>query len=259
MNNIILKIEQLSKSYGEIEALNNVNLCLRAGEVYGLIGESGCGKSTLAKCIMNLEVWDQGQIVLCDHVLKKRPARSERKRLSRYRAMIFQDTKASFDATSSVEFALQEPFMIQKEKISKKSLVDLMKRCELNESLMKRKCSTLSQGQLARLAIARAIALLPDLLIADESIASLDVSLQAQMINLFKDLQEKDGFAFLMIGHDLDLIRFTADRIGVMKDGKIIEEGSVDEVFEHPVQEYTKALLASRFHAEEGKKDAKDH
>lgn len=259
MNNIVLKIDQLVKSYREIVALKNVNLCLHGREVYGLIGESGCGKSTLAKCIMNLEIWDQGQIMLCDHILKKRPVRNERKNLSRHRAMIFQDTKAGFDPMSSVRFALAEPFMIQKEKVSERQLIDLMKRCELDESLLERKCATLSQGQMARLAIARAIALSPDLVIADESIASLDVSLQAQMINLFKDLQEKYGFAFLMIGHDLDLIRFVADRIGVMKDGKIIEEGTVNEVFEHPVQKYTKELMASRLHTKERINDEKDH
>ncbi len=249
----VLTVSHLKKTYGFVRALDDVSFEIGRGEVYGLIGESGCGKATLARCIMNMERWDAGDIYISEEKIGIKQSRKKKRMLLRKRAIIFQENAAALNTRLSVRSILKEPFAISRTPYTTETLRSLMEKCGLDPSLLERPARTLSGGQLQRLCIARAIALSPDLVVADEPTASLDLSMQAQIINLFKDLQEKEGFAFLLIGHDLDLIEFAADRIGVMHDGKIVEQGSRKEVFGSPAHEYTRSLLRSTLHVYEKK------
>lgn len=250
-----LRLEHVSKAYGSVQALDDVCLTIHQGEVYGLIGESGCGKTTLARCVMQLETWDEGSIWIDGQPCSKKPNRTRRRELAKKRAIVFQEGAASLDRKSRVRDVLQEPFRITGRPVDEARLKALLARCRLDVSLMERSCATLSGGQLQRLAIARALALEPDLLVADEPIASLDVSLQAQIVNVFKDLQETEGFALLLIGHDLDMIRFVADRVGVMYGGRIVEQARTEDLFGDPRHPHTKALIAAALHVDEARRD----
>lgn len=238
----VLSVCHLKKTYGFVRALDDVSFEISRGEVYGLIGESGCGKTTLARCIMNMERWDAGDIYIGEEKIGKKQSRKTKRMLLRKRAIIFQENAAALNMRLSVRSILKEPFVISRTPYTTETLRSLMEKCGLDPSLLERPARTLSGGQLQRLCIARAIALSPDLVVADEPTASLDLS-----------MQEKEGFAFLLIGHDLDLIEFAADRIGVMHDGKIVEQGSGKEVFGSPAHEYTRSLLRSTLHVYEKK------
>ena len=230
------------------QAVKDVSFEIRRDEIFGLVGESGSGKSTVGKCLMGIlspeaETFSYDGINLLDKKAKKKNAR----RLQKERQMIFQDSTSSLNQKMKVERILAEPLEIHKifsdRKEQHKFLCEMMEEVELQEEQLQVRPPELSGGQRQRVAIARAFAMKPKLLIADEPIASLDVTTQAQMVKLFRHLQREHDCAILFIAHDLSMVRLLCDRVGVMKDGKLVEIGETEQVFEHPQHLYTKKLL----------------
>ncbi len=252
---ILLDVRHLSVSFPltkkeSVRAVDDVSFQICKGEIFGLVGESGSGKSTVARCIMNLHqpqsggIWYQG-IKSSD----PKDFQKHRRRLQRTRQMIFQDSNSSLNQRMNVCDLITEPMKIHKIKPKRGSLraeaAYQMKHVGLNESDLDAYPSALSGGQRQRVAIARALAMEPALLVADEPISSLDVSMQAQIVNLFKHLQKEHGFSFLFIAHDLAMAEFLCDRIGVMYKGRLAECAPAAELFANPLHPYTKSLLAA--------------
>ena len=251
----LVEISHLSYSYPldrkrVFQAVKDVSFEIRRDEIFGLVGESGSGKSTVGKCLMGIlnpeaETFSYDGINLLDKKEKKKNAR----RLQKERQMIFQDSTSSLNQKMKVERILAEPLEIHKvfsdKKEQHKFLCEMMKEVELEEEQLQVRPPELSGGQRQRVAIARAFAMKPKLLIADEPIASLDVTTQAQMVKLFRHLQREHDCAILFIAHDLSMVRLLCDRVGVMKDGRLVEIGETEQVFEYPQHPYTKKLLES--------------
>ena len=249
----LVEISHLSYSYPldrkrVFQAVKDVSFEIRRDEIFGLVGESGSGKSTVGKCLMGIlspeaEMFSYDGINLLDKKAKKKNAR----RLQKERQMIFQDSTSSLNQKMKVERILAEPLEIHKifsdRKEQHEFLCEMMEEVELEEEQLQVRPPELSGGQRQRVAIARAFAMKPKLLIADEPIASLDVTTQAQMVKLFRHLQREHDCAILFIAHDLSMVRLLCDRVGVMKDGRLIEMGQTEQVFGHPQHPYTKRLL----------------
>lgn len=252
-NDILLDVQHLSHVFRlnrkmKVHAVDDVSFQIKKGEIYGLIGESGSGKSTVARCIMNIYKPSGGEIYYNGiPVCKNSEFRRNRKMLQMTRQMIFQDSASSLNPGMKVRDIVAEPLRIQSGKISKdkKEIEKQLEMVGLDGSYMEKHPYELSGGQRQRVAIARALFAQPELIVADEPIASLDVSIQAQMVNLFRRLQKEQRFSFLFIAHDLSMVEFLCDRTGVMYHGKLVEEGSTENVFSHPEHEYTKALLSA--------------
>ena len=234
----------------QVTALDDVSLSLRRGEIYGLVGESGSGKSTLARCVMGLCRPRSGKIRFRDVDLTD-PAqvRANRERLSLARQLIFQDSGSSLDPRQRAAEIAVEPLRIHRIAPPRGSLRAeaefQMHYVGLDRQYLDRFPPELSGGQRQRLAIARALSPEPELLVADEPIASLDVSIQAQIVNLFRHLQREHGFTFLFIAHDLAMVEFLCDRVGVLYRGVLVEQAPAAELFCNPVHGYTRALLAA--------------
>ena len=233
-----------------LKAVDDLSLQIYRGEVFGLVGESGSGKSTAARCIMNLYKPAQGNIFYKGiNTCEKKAYRENKRLLQSSRQMIFQDSDSSLNQRMKVKDIIAEPLRIQHRTPLRGTMraeaAFQMKYVGLDESCLEKYPSQLSGGERQRVAIARALAMEPELLVADEPIASLDVSIQAQIVNLFKHLQKEHGFTFLFIAHDLAMVEFLCDRVGVMYNGKLVEVAPVKELFEHPRHPYTKSLLAS--------------
>lgn len=235
-----------------VSAVDDVSFHIDKGEIFGLVGESGCGKSTMARCIMNVCQPDSGSIVykginICD----AKAFRKNRKLLQRSRQLIFQDSASSLDPHMKVRDLIAEPMKIQRITPKRGSLRDevefLMRDVGLEAADINRYPFELSGGQKQRVAIARALSMEPELLVADEPLASLDVLIQAQIVNLFRHLKKEHGFTFLFIAHDLAMVEFLCDRVGVMYGGKLVECAPTRELFHHPQHPYTKTLLAEVF------------
>ena len=233
-----------------IRAVDDISFQIYKGEVFGLVGESGSGKSTAARCLMNIYQPSEGEIRyrginICD----KKEFKANRKLLQTKRQMIFQDSASSLNQRMKVVDIIQEPMKINHivpPRGTGRQEAEFQMRYEgLDKSFLDRYPSELSGGQRQRVAIARALSMEPEFLVADEPVASLDVSIQAQVINLFRHLQKEHGFTFLFIAHDLAMVEFLCDRVGVMYHGKIVELGPVKEVFANPQHGYTKALLSA--------------
>ena len=253
MREKLVEISHLSYSYPldrkrVFQAVKDVSFEIRRDEIFGLVGESGSGKSTVGKCLMGIlspeaEMFSYDGINLLDKKAKKKNAR----RLQKERQMIFQDSTSSLNQKMKVERILAEPLEIHKifsdRKEQHEFLCEMMEEVELEEEQLQVRPPELSGGQRQRVAIARAFAMKPKLLIADEPIASLDVTTQAQMVKLFRHLQREHDCAILFIAHDLSMVRLLCDRVGVMKDGRLVEMGQTEQVFEHSQHPYTKRLL----------------
>ena len=245
-NDILMDVQHLSHIFRlnrkvEVHAVDDVSFQIKKGEIYGLVGESGSGKSTVARCVMNIYKPSAGEIYYKGiPVCKNREFKKNRK-------MIFQDSASSLNPGMKVRDIVAEPLRIQSRKIrtNKKEIEKQLEMVGLDGSYLEKYPYELSGGQRQRVAIARALLAKPDLIVADEPIASLDVSIQAQMVNLFRKLQKEQGFSFLFIAHDLSMVKFLCDRTGVMYRGRLVEEGTTKDVFSHPEHEYTKALLAA--------------
>ena len=233
-----------------VKAVDDVSFQIRRGEIFGLVGESGSGKSTAARCVMNIYQPYAGQIYYkgidtCD----RSQFRKNKKMLQTTRQMIFQDSGSSLNQKMKVRDIIEEPMRVQKIRPLRGSYEEearfQMKYVGLDPEYLKKYPGDLSGGQRQRVAIARALTMEPELLVADEPIASLDASIQAQIVNLFRHLQKEHGFSFLFIAHDLDMVEFLCDRVGVMYHGKLVETGPARAVFENPLHPYTKALIAA--------------
>ena len=229
-------------------AVDDVSFELRKGEILGLVGESGSGKSTTARCIMNISSSPGGHIFYKGiDVLDKKQFRKNRKALQAERQMIFQDSASSLNQRMRVEDIILEPLKLSHRKPKQGSYREeaefQLKYVGLDSSFLDRYPSELSGGQRQRVAIARALIMDPELVVADEPIASLDVSIQAQIVNLFRHLQREHGFSFLFIAHDLSMVEFLCDRVGVMYHGQLVELAPCRELYSNPLHPYTKQLL----------------
>ena len=233
-----------------VRALKDVSFQIRRGEIFGLVGESGSGKSTAARCLMNIYQPTEGTIFYRDiEVSDPRQYREHRKLLQTRRQIIFQDSASSLNQRMRVADIITEPLAIHHITPPRGTLRAeaefQMKYVGLDATYLDRYPPELSGGQRQRVAIARALSMEPELLVADEPIASLDVSIQAQIINLFRHLQREHGFTFLFIAHDLAMVEYLCDRVGVLYQGRLVEAAPTRALFDHPLHGYTQALLSA--------------
>ena len=232
---------------GVVSAVDRVSITVRKGETYGLVGESGCGKSTVGRLIAGLEPPSGGAIELDGRDLATLKGR-DAVRIHRDVQMMFQDSYAAMDPRMRIDQILAEPMSIQRtgdaQQIAER-IMEILEQVGLTEEILDRYPHEFSGGQLQRIGFARSLTLAPDLIVADEPVSALDVSVQAQVLNLMKDLQEELGLSYLFISHDLAVVQYMADRIGVMYLGRIVEEGPAEEVVANPKHPYTKALIDS--------------
>ena len=238
----LLKIKNLYFSYGKKLILNNINFNLYQGETLGLIGESGSGKSTIAKSILNLNNFQKGRIFFNNIDIKKYDQKEYRKNIQ----LIFQDPFSSLNSQNSIGFSIMEPMIAHNlynkdERFYK--VHELLENVGLQKNDFLKYPSQFSGGQRQRIVIARALALNPKIIICDESVSALDVSVQAQVLNLLNSIKDKFSFTFLFISHDLSVIRYMSDRVIILNKGTIEENGETDQVFQSPVMPYTKELL----------------
>ncbi|MGH3932328.1 MAG: ABC transporter ATP-binding protein [Pseudonocardiaceae bacterium] len=238
----------LDRTVGYVYAVDGVDLVIRRGETYGLVGESGCGKSTLGRALLRLVEPTGGRVVFGGTDLSTvagEPLRRMRRRMQ----MVFQDPLAALDPRQSVESLLVEGLrahgLDRGRATTAARLRELLDAVGLPPSALRRYPHEFSGGQRQRIGIARALTVEPDLVIADEPVSALDVSVQAQVINLLGDLQEEFGLTYLLIAHDLAVVRQMSDRVGVMYLGGIVEEADSDELYTAPLHPYTKALLSA--------------
>lgn len=246
----MIRLQNLSKEFWigkkRILAVSDVSLQIEKGKILGLVGESGSGKSTLGKMILRLINPSHGQIFFeGEEITKKRE-----KRLCRKIQMIFQDPYASLNPRLSVEEILEEPTRIHKLPSRVDELLSLV---HLPFSSKNRYPHEFSGGQRQRIAIARALALKPDFIVADEPISSLDISIQAQIVNLLIRLKNELGLTLLFISHDIDMVRYISDRIAVMQRGEIVEMGDADALYKMPQHPFTKQLLSAIPHLPDNK------
>lgn len=227
--------------------VDRMSLELHQGEVYGLVGESGCGKSTTARAMIGLRRIAEGQVLFRGEDIQSL-SRGKRRLVMKDMQMIFQDPYSSLNPRKNVLNSIAEPLR-NFERLSKveelKKVQELVARVGLNPECIYQYPHQFSGGQRQRIGIARALALQPKLLIADEPVSALDVSVQAQVLNFMKDIQREYRLAMLFISHDLGIVRHMCDRIGIMYQGRLVEEGTVEDIFERPCHLYTKRLLAA--------------
>ncbi len=230
-----------------VRAVDGVSFEVRAGETLGLVGESGCGKSTLGRVIAQLQPATAGHVFFKDTDLVKLHGEKLR-RMRQQLQMIFQDPYASLNPRMTVGDIIGEPlsnFGISRGKQREKRIHEVMRTCGLNPNFIGRYPHEFSGGQRQRIGIARALVLNPTFIVADEPISALDVSIQAQIVNLLEDLQDQFKLTYLFIAHDLSVVRHLSDRVAVMYLGKIVEIADSKEIYRNPLHPYTKALLSS--------------
>ena len=255
MSEKLLDVQNLSHCFrlgkqAVIKAVDDVSFQINRGEIFGLVGESGSGKSTVARCVMNIYRPTAGKVVYqgidtCD----SKQFKANRTMFQTTRQLIFQDSSSSLNQRMKISEIVAEPMKINHIKPPRGTYRDeaafQLFYVGMDSGYLDKYPSELSGGQRQRVAIARALAMEPELLVADEPIASLDVSIQAQIINLFKHLQAEHGFSILFIAHDLSVVRYLCDRVGVMYAGKLVEVAPTEELFANPLHPYTKALLSA--------------
>ena len=258
MNANILEIKNLNvvyltkkKFFGNqqtVHAVNNVSLDVHKGEILAIAGESGCGKSTLAKAVMKLVDTKSGEILFKEKNIITLKKREDLKNFYKHIQIIFQNPYSSLNPKMKIGQILKEPLEIntslKKQEINK-IIEDKIQKVGLDKNCLNLYPHEFSGGQRQRIAIARSLILEPEFIIADEPVSALDVSIQAQIINLLKQLKDDFNLTFLFISHDLSVIKYLSDRIAIMYLGEIVEIGKTEEIFNYPKHPYTKALLSS--------------
>ena len=256
LKSALVRVEDLVKHFpvagglfgrAVVHAVDGVTLAIEAGETLGLVGESGCGKSTLGRVIVRLQPATSGHVFFKNTDLTQ--MRGEKLRRTRQEIqMIFQDPYASLNPRMTVGDIVSEPlrnFGIARGRKAEQKVQEVMRVVGLNPNFVNRYPHEFSGGQRQRIGIARALALNPRLIVCDEPVSALDVSIQAQILNLLKDLQRDFALAFLFVAHDLAVVRAMSDYIAVMNKGKLVETGRAEDVYMNPQDDYTKALLAA--------------
>lgn len=251
--NKILEVKNLKQYFkvgrSTVKAVDDVSFYIYEGETFGLVGESGSGKTTTGRSILHLYEPTSGEIIFKGKDINKLKGRKEKMQFRRDAQMIFQDPYASLNPRMTVEDIIAEGLDIHKEVKNKadrkKRVYELLDLVGLNKEHASRFPHEFSGGQRQRIGIARALAINPKFVVADEPISALDVSIQAQVVNLMKELQEKKKLTYLFIAHDLSMVKFISDRIGVMRFGKLLEVGTADEVYNRPLHDYTKSLISA--------------
>jgi peptide/nickel transport system ATP-binding protein len=232
------------RNAGAVKAVDGVDFVVSRGETVGLVGESGCGKSTLARLSTRLLDPTDGRVEIGGQDvtrLRGRKLRPVRRKVQ----MVFQDPQASLNPRQSVGTILTTPFRAQRIRPTRAQLVELLQQVGLSEEHLERYPHEFSGGQRQRIGIARALAVKPELLVCDEPVSALDVSVQAQVLNLLADLRDELGLSYVLVAHDLAVVRQVADRLAVMYLGTIVEEGPAAEVYSSPAHPYTRALLSA--------------
>ncbi|MEV4755902.1 oligopeptide/dipeptide ABC transporter ATP-binding protein [Micromonospora sp. NPDC049559] len=254
---LVLDARDLHKTYrtgragghrARVSAVDGVSLRLRAGESLGIVGESGCGKSTLARMLVGLERPDSGRIEVAGVDVTRARGR-ERRRMHQRVQMVFQDPYTSLDPRMNVLDLVSEPLMVHRRVTGgaarRDRVAELLSLVNLAPELMHRYPHQFSGGQRQRIGIARALALDPEVLVCDEPVSALDMSVQAQVVNLLRDLQRRMGIALVFIAHDLSVVRHVSDRTAVMYLGRLAEIGETTTVYDAPAHPYTQALLSA--------------
>lgn len=245
---MILELRQVQQHFKvskdlTVKAVDGLDLTLRRGEVFGLVGESGCGKSTVARMIAGIYKPTAGEIFFAGKSMAE--SRAVRQQIQ----LIFQDSAAALNPRMQVADIIMEPLRIHgrdyKSEEARQKLLQMMEQVGLAAGYLEKLPGELSGGQRQRVAIARSLMLKPALLVADEPVASLDISIQAQIIALFQQLQQENAFSLLFIAHDLLVVRYISDRVGVMLQGKMVELAPTEELFNNPEHPYTKSLLSA--------------
>ena len=254
MSEPLLKVENLKQHFPvsrqfTVKAVNGVSFEVYPGETYGLVGESGSGKTTIGRSIIRLYDPTDGKITFNGREISGKLSADTRKMLRAEMQMIFQDPMASLNPRKKVEDIIGEGLDIHHtchSKAERSALIaEMLKKVGLSPEHASRYPHQFSGGQRQRVGIARALIMQPKLIIADECISALDVSIQAQVVNLMKDIQQETGCAYLFIAHDLSMVKYISDRIGVLHLGYMVEAGTKEEIFSHPVHPYTKSLLSA--------------
>lgn len=241
-----LEASHLTKRYGEATVVDDVSLAIERGETLGLVGESGSGKSTVARMILGLIEPTSGTVHFDGHPITTRGR--EMRTLRRRFQPVFQDPDAALNPRMRVAEIIAEPLVIH-ERISRaerrRRSAELLHAVGLDDSALSRFPHEFSGGQRQRINIARALALRPELLILDEPISALDVSVGAQIVNLLRDLQRDFRLTYLFISHSMPMVRYLANRVAVMQHGRLVESGPCEQICNHPQQDYTRTLLAA--------------
>ncbi len=245
----LIKVEGLKKYFGAVKAVDDISFSINKGEIFGLVGESGSGKSTIGKCIIRLENPTEGSIVFKGHEIGGNLDKENTKILRSGIQMIYQDPMASLNPRLTIGEIIGEGLDIRKLYTSRQErrtkIENMMLKVGLNPAYYDRYPAQFSGGQRQRAGIARVLLMEPELIIADECISALDVSVQAQVVNLLKELRQELNTAMLFIAHDLSMVKYISDRIGVLHLGHLVEIGTTEEIFKNPMHPYTRSLVAT--------------
>ena len=242
---VLLQMENVDIRFGDVHAVKNVSLDIKKGEIFALVGESGSGKSTIGRAVMGLNPCAGGRILYKGEPIDGKLPRQ----LKRSIQMVFQDPAASLNERSTVEQIVSEGLynfrLYENEENRRRKVAGIMEEVGLLPEHLSRYPHEFSGGQRQRIGIARAMIMEPELVVADEPISALDVSVRAQVLNLMKRFQREHGTTFLFIAHDLSVVRYVADRIGVICKGRMVEIADAEELFRHPLHPYTRSLLSA--------------
>lgn len=250
---VLLEVKNLSVTFGErkkkFRAVNDVSFKLYRGETFGLVGESGSGKTTIGRAIMRIVPTSGGEIFYKGERINGKISKELDKKVIKEIQMIFQDPQASLNERAKVDYIVSEGLMNVNKGLTAEQKKDAVEQALIDVGLLPEFASRFphefSGGQRQRIGIARALIMEPEFIVADEPISALDVSIRAQVLNLLSKLQKDRGLTYLFIAHDLSVVRFIADRIGVIYKGRIVEIAESEELFLHPIHPYTKALLSA--------------